>query len=107
MYWPPVASVVKVLIVCRFSGLPFRRMIVTGVEVSFVAYVMACGSPSVTGFGTRVKLRTSLCAAAKMASAPSRSAFEKNMLAVAMVLSRLSLANNYEKYRAMWLRIER
>lgn len=32
--------------------------------VSFVAYVIACGWPSVTGFGTWVKVRTDDCAAA-------------------------------------------
>lgn len=41
--------------------------------VSFVAYVIACGWPSVTGFGTWVKVRTVDCAAAMVANAPTRS----------------------------------
>lgn len=64
MNWPPVAVVVKVSMVLRLEASPWRRMMVTGELVSFVAYVIACGWPSVTGFGTWVKVRTDDCAAA-------------------------------------------
>lgn len=49
-------------------------MIETGVAVSFVANVMACGCPSITGLGTLVKNNTVLCAAAQAARALTRSA---------------------------------
>jgi hypothetical protein len=71
--WPPVAVVVNVSMVWRLDDSPWRRMMVTGELVSFVAYVIACGWPSVTGFGTWVKVRTVDCAAANAANAPTRS----------------------------------
>ena len=40
--------------------------------VSLVAYVIACGWPSVTGFGTLVNVRTEDCAAASAAKALMR-----------------------------------
>ena len=61
--------------VCKLLDGPCRRIISTGVAVSFVAYVIACGSPSVMGLGTRVKVRTEDCAAARVATAPRRRAF--------------------------------
>lgn len=88
MYWPPVAEVVRVSTVCKLFDCPWRKIIVTGLEVSFVAYVIACASPSVTGSGTWVKVSTELWAAASAARPLMRKAWVN--ISVVVSLPRIS-----------------
>jgi len=96
MNWPFCALVVRVSTSWRLSEGPWRKMMLTGLEVSLVAKVMACACPSVIGLGTFVKVRTADWAAASAAKALIRRVLE-NILLFGRVLLMVVMLWNVER----------